>query len=205
MSAKVAVLVYSLYGHQVTLSKQVEAGLKAAGVEYTTFQIEEILPEEVLTKMHANKSLTSDLPKIDPETLTQFDGFVICTGTRYGRVPASVSAFFDKTGGLWASGRLVGKLATLVTSTASQHGGAETTALTTVPFFAHHGIIFVPLGFTTPELGKVDEIIGGSAYGAATIAGADGSLQPNEADLKVAHHHGSHFGKTVAQFVAGRK
>ncbi|PWO01224.1 putative 1,4-benzoquinone reductase [Tilletiopsis washingtonensis] len=202
--AKVALLVYSLYGHQVAMSKAVEAGLKEAGVESKTFQVRDILSEEVLGKMHANKSLTADLPVIDPDTLAEFDGFIVCAGTRYGRQPASVSAFFDQTGGLWARGALKNKMAGFVTSTGSQHGGAETTALTTIPFLAHHGIIFVPLGFTQPELSTLDEIVGASAYGAATITGGDGSRQPTEKDLKVAKVQGKEFGETVAQFIRGK-
>lgn len=150
------------------------------------FQIAETLSDEVIGKMHGNKSAIAHYPVIKPDDLKRFDGFIFGFPTRYGRTPSQVSAFFDQTGGLWATGALVGKFATIFTSTASLHGGQETTALTTLPFFIHHGISYVPLGYITPELQALDEVQGGSAYGASTVAGGDGSRQPTKNDLTVA-------------------
>lgn len=113
--------------------------------------------------------------EITPDLLKDYDGFLLGSATRYGRVSASASAFFDATGGLWATGALHGKFAGIFTSSASQHGGQETTALTTIPFLAHHGVAFVPIGFAASQLTDNSEIVGGSAYGAAAIANGDGS------------------------------
>lgn len=135
--------------HVEKLATEVVEGAKSAGEGITVdlYQFEETLSEEVLAKMHANKEPIKNLPVITPEKLAEYDGFIFGFPTRYGRAPAQVSAFFDKTGGLWASGALVGKFASTFTSTASQHGGNETTHLTTYPFFVHHGCIVVPHGY----------------------------------------------------------
>ncbi|CAD6976971.1 unnamed protein product, partial [Tilletia controversa] len=111
---------------------------------------------------------------------------------------------FDTTGGLWASGALVGKFGGIFTSTASQHGGQETTALTTIPFFAHHGVTFVPIGYQFPELFPTDKVVSGSPYGAATLSGGDGSIQPTEGDFKIAEGQGKYFATTVGHFVRGK-
>lgn len=109
-------------------------GAKKAGAEVTMYQFEETLSQEALGKMHAHKAATDNLPVIKAEELVNFDGFILAFPTRYGRAPAQVSTFFDRTGGLWAKGALVGKFGGVITSTGSQHGGAETTVLTTIPY-----------------------------------------------------------------------
>ncbi|GAA5910569.1 hypothetical protein JCM6882_008560 [Rhodosporidiobolus microsporus] len=152
--------------------------------------------------MHA--APRGDYPDVTPADLEKYDAFLFGAPTRYGRMPAAVSAFFDATGGLWMQGKLTGKMAGIFTSTASQHGGQETTALTTIPFFAHHGIIYVPAGFGAPELSDNSEVVAGSAYGAAAIAGGDGSRQVSEKELKVAKYQATSFSKIVKQYVAGR-
>ncbi len=142
---------------------------------------------------------------ITPDKLKEFDGFIFGFPTRFGRAPAQVSAFFDQTGGLWASGALIGKMASTFCSTASQHGGNETTHLTTIPFFAHHGIIYVPFGYTAfPQQTNLDHIHGASAYGAGTIAGGDGSRQPIDLDLIIAKSQGTHFANVVNTYVKGK-
>ncbi|KAE8209810.1 hypothetical protein CF327_g6250 [Tilletia walkeri] len=201
---KIAIVIHSLWGHVKQLADKVEAGAKAAGADVTVYRFSETLPDEVLTKMHAPKDLLSHLPEITAADLTKYDGFLFGFGTRYGRTPAQVSTFFDTTGGLWASGGLVGKFGGIFTSTASQHGGQETTALTTIPFFAHHGITFVPIGYQFPQLLATDKVANGSAYGAATLSGGDGSVQPTEGDLAVAEGQGKYFATTVGHFVRGK-
>ncbi|GAA5882486.1 hypothetical protein JCM16303_001760 [Sporobolomyces ruberrimus] len=203
MVARIAVVYYTLYGHISTLAVAEAEAAKSTGAEVDIYRFPEILSDEVRSKMHAGPHNT-DHPEITPDDLLKYDGYIFCAGTRYGRMGGAVSAFFDQTGGLWAKGALFGKMATIVTSSASQHGGQETTALTTLPFFAHHGIIFVPAGFAAPELTDLTEIVGGSAYGAAAIAGGDGSRQVSEKELAIAKFQGSSFAKTVAQFVAGK-
>lgn len=165
-------------------------GVEAAGAIVKPYQIEETLSGEILTKMHAGASLKPKYPLITPDDLKELDGFLLGSPTRYGRLPAQVSAFFDKTGGLWASGGLVGKYASTFTSTASQHGGQETTHLTTLPFFVHHGIIYVPIGYTQPYLSDLTEIHGGSPWGTSTVAAGDGSRQPTERELALARSQG---------------
>lgn len=177
-----------------TLAEEVIKGVEAAGAIAKPYQIQETLPAEVLQKMHADGSLKPKYPVIDaltkPQELEELDGFLLGAPTRYGRLPAQVSAFFDTTGQLWATGALTGKFASTFTSTASQHGGQETTHLTTIPFFAHHGIIYVPIGYTQPYLTDLTDIHGGSAYGISTVAAADGSRTPTQGELQMARYQG---------------
>ncbi|CDR88365.1 probable 1,4-Benzoquinone reductase [Sporisorium scitamineum] len=203
--SKIAIIVYSTYGHVATLTKAVEEGAKSTGADITVFQIPETLSEEVLGKLHANKAAIADYPVITPDKLKEFDGFIFGFPTRYGRAPAQVSAFFDQTGGLWASGALIGKFGSIFTSTASQHGGNETTHLTTIPFFVHHGINFVPHGYRSfADQANLEQIHGASPYGAGTIAGGDGSRQPIDLDLQIAKAQGEHFANVVNTFVKGK-
>jgi len=200
--AKIAVIYYSTYGHITKLTEEIVDGARSTGAQVDVFQIPETLPAEVLAKQGAIPR--PDVPVITPEQLPEYDGFIFGSPTRYGRVTAQVSAFFDRTGKLWDKGALVGKFATMYTSTASQHGGIEETALTTMPFFFHHGISYVPLGYTNEDLTNVSEIIGASASGAGTIAGPTGERNPTAIDLKVARHHGGHFANIVNTYVVGK-
>ncbi|CDR40497.1 RHTO0S05e04214g2_1 [Rhodotorula toruloides] len=202
MVAKIAVIFYSTYGHVRTLAEAIAAEAKTTGVEVDLLQFPEILTEEIRGKMHA--APRGDYPDVKPDDLTRYDGFLMGFPTRYGRAPAAVSAFFDATGGLWAKGALIGKFASVFTSTASQHGGQETTALTTVPFFAHHGITFVSPGYAAADLTDINEIVGGSAYGAAGIACGDGSRGISEKELNIARNQATYFANTVKTFVAGK-
>ncbi|KAN0065263.1 hypothetical protein ACQY0O_001760 [Thecaphora frezii] len=204
-TAKVAVVVWSLYGHIAKLSESVVAGLKASGAQVDVYQFAETLPEDVLTKLHGQKQITKDLPVITPAKLIEYDGLVFGFPTRYGRAPSQVSAFFDATGSLWAKGELVGKFGATFTSTGSQHGGNETTHLTTLPFFVHQGINYVPLGYRAfAHQSVLDEIHGASAYGSGTIAGGDGSRQVSERELAIAKVQGESFGQVVNTFVKGK-
>ncbi|KAI8373149.1 NAD(P)H:quinone oxidoreductase, type IV [Radiomyces spectabilis] len=203
MAAKVYIIIYTLYHHIYTLALEAQKGLEAAGVEVKLFQVPETLPEEVLTKMHAPAK--PDIPVITTEELKEADGFLFGFGTRFGTMPAQMKSFFDATGALWASGALAGKFAGLFFSTASQHGGQETTAFTTIPYLAHHGIIYVPLGFANTHLFDNSEVVGGSAWGAGTVANGDGSRQVSDKEKSVAFTQGENFGKTVATFVAGKQ
>ncbi|GAA5983334.1 hypothetical protein JCM10908_000245 [Rhodotorula pacifica] len=199
--AKIAVIYYSTYGHVRTLAETIAEEVKAQGAEVTLLQIPEILSDEVRAKLHA--APRAEVPNVTSELLKEFDGYLFGFPTRYGRATAAVSAFFDATGGLWATGALVGKFAGVFTSTASQHGGQETTALTTIPFFVHHGINFVPNPYTAPELTDNSEVVGGGPYGAGAIAGGDGSRQVTVKETSIAKHQAKHFTKIVSQFVAG--
>lgn len=186
----IGVIFYSLYGHIGVLAEAVIKGVEAAGAIAKPFQIQETLTEDILEKMKGGGSLKPKYPVVTPNDLKDLDGFLLGAPTRYGRLPAQVSAFFDQTGGLWATGALHGKFGATFTSSASSHGGQETTHLTTLPFFAHHGIIYVPIGYTQPYLTDLTEVHGGSPYGSSTIAGGDGSRQPTEGELKLAQYQG---------------
>ncbi|KAG8986105.1 hypothetical protein FRB90_004224 [Tulasnella sp. 427] len=199
--AKIAVIYYSLYSHCKTLAETALAAAKADGADAEIFQVPETLSEEILTKMHAAPK--AEYPVITTEKLTEFDGYIFVIPTRYGRAVGQFSAFFDATGGLWAKQALSKKFATIITSTGTQHGGQETTALTTLPFFAHHGIIYVPLGYATGDLMRMDQILAGGPWGAGTLAAADGSRQPSELELSIVGVHAKHFTGVVSQFVKG--
>ncbi|KWU47022.1 flavo protein WrbA, partial [Rhodotorula sp. JG-1b] len=188
--------------HVRTLAETIAEEVKASGAEVTLLQIpEDEIRGKVRSSMHA--APRAEYPNVTGEMLKQFDGFLFGIPTRYGRAAAAVSAFFDATGGLWATGALVGKFAGVFSSTASQHGGQETTALTTIPFFVHHGISFVPCPYTAPELTDNSEVVGGGPYGAGAIAGGDGSRQVTAKETAIAKHQAKHFTKIVSQFVAG--
>ncbi|KAL5636205.1 hypothetical protein ACGC1H_004877 [Rhizoctonia solani] len=202
MTVKIAVIFYSLYGHIGKLAQEVKKGIETEGVEVTLFQVPETLTPEILTKLGAPPRNT-EIPTITPDDLKNFDGYAFGIPTRYGRAPAQISAFFDATGGLWATQALSKKFATVFVSTGSQNGGQETTALTTMPFFAHHGIIYVPLGYRAPELGGIKDIRGGGPFGSGTIAAGDGSRQPSEEELTVAQTHGKHFAEVVKTYKKG--
>ncbi|CAF2853434.1 unnamed protein product [Rotaria sp. Silwood2] len=212
--ARIHIIYYSMYGHVSTLAKSVLKGVEAAGAEGRLIQIPETLSKEVLEKMHApekdkNIPTISMIPGIE-NTVTLEDALVNCDGilmgipTRFGGMPAQAKAIWDATGELWMKGGLVGKPIGVFFSTSTQGGGQETTTLTSFTNFAHHGMLFVPIGYTSPLLTNMNEIHGGSAYGAGTYAGIDGSRKPTELELKLAEHQGSHFSQVVIALKLGR-
>jgi len=194
---KVAIVFYSMYGHIHALALAQQAGLKQAGINADIFQIAETLPQEVLTKMYAPPK--PDVPVIDAVTLATYDAFLLGIPTRFGNFPAQWKTFWDTTSGLWASGGFHGKFAGVFVSSASQGGGQESTVINSLSTLTHHGIIFVPLGYTGQfaELTQLNEIRGGSPWGAGTFAGADGSRKPSELETKLATIQGESFGKTL--------
>jgi len=199
---KIAVIFYSLYGHTVTLAETAVKAAKQDGAEVTLYQIPETLSENVLKAMSAAPRRT-DVPTIAPDDLLKYDGYIFVIPTRYGRSVAQVSAFFDMTGGIWAKQSLAGKFATVMSSTGTQNGGQETTAFTTLPFFIHHGIIHVPMGYSFAKTLSMDEIKGGAPWGAGTLARTDGSRQPSVLELEETTHHAKHFTSVVAQYRRG--
>lgn len=161
-----------MYGHVEILAKAEAEGIKAAGGTCDLYRIEETLPQEVLTKMHA-PTPSGEIPVLtDPKTLEQYDGFLFGIPTRYGNFPAQWKAFWDKTGGQWQTGGYWGKYAGLFVSTATMGGGQESTAIAAMSTLSHHGMIYVPLGYKTVFhlLGDNSEVRGGSAWGAGTFA-----------------------------------
>lgn len=201
MAPKIAIVYYSMYGHISKLAEAEAEGIKAAGGTVDLYQLPETLPEEVLTKMHAPPK-NKDVPVLeDPHTLEQYDGFLFGIPTRYGNFPAQWKTFWDKTGGIWQSGGYWGKYAGVFVSTATLGGGQESTVISSMSTLAHHGIIYVPLGYKTvfAQLGDVSEVRGGSAWGAGTFAGGDGSRQPTEKELHVAKEQGKAFYHVLAK------
>ncbi|GJE86401.1 1,4-benzoquinone reductase [Phanerochaete sordida] len=197
MAPKVAIIIYSMYGHIAKLAEAEKAGIEKAGGSATIYQIAETLPEEVLAKMHAPPKPA--YPVIQVDELTQFDGFVFGIPTRYGNFPGQWKAFWDQTGGLWATGALAGKYASVFVSTGTPGGGQESTVLNSISTLTHHGIVFVPLGYSTtfPQLANLSEVRGGSPWGAGTFAGADGSRSPSALELELATLQGTYFWNTV--------
>ncbi|KAH8766965.1 flavoprotein-like protein [Hyaloscypha finlandica] len=179
------------------LAEAEKEGLKKAGIEADLFQVAETLPQEVLTKMYAPPK--SDIPIIDAKTLESYDAFLIGIPTRYGNFPAQWKAFWDTTGGQWGSGGYYGKYAGVFVSTGTPGGGQESTVIAAMSTMAHHGIIYVPLGYakTFPQLTNVSEVRGGSPWGAGTFAGADGSRSPSALELELATIQGETFGKHI--------
>ncbi|KAG0168821.1 hypothetical protein DFQ28_000369 [Apophysomyces sp. BC1034] len=202
MAGTVYIVIYTLYHHIYKLALEVQKGLESSGVKTKIFQVEETLSDDILQKMHAPAK--PDLPVITVDQLTEADGLMFGIPTRFGTMPAQMKALLDATGKLWATGALSGKFAGTFFCTASQHGGQETTALTTVTYFAHHGMIYVPFGFANAHLFDVNEVVGGSAYGAGTIANGDGSRQPTEKELEIAVNQGENFGAIVNTYVQGK-
>jgi NAD(P)H dehydrogenase (quinone) len=199
MAPKVAIVFYSMYGHIQKLAEAELAGLKKAGIEADLFQVAETLPQEVLSKMHAPSK--SDIPVIDAETLEKYDAFLFGIPTRYGNFPAQWKTFWDTTGKQWSSGGYWGKYAGVFISTGTMGGGQESTAIAAMSTMAHHGIIYVPLGYKTsfPLLGDVSEVRGGSPWGAGTFSGADGSRMPSAKELELATIHGESFGNIISK------
>ncbi|OAD06897.1 benzoquinone reductase, partial [Mucor lusitanicus CBS 277.49] len=196
--AKVYVVIYTVYHHVHKLAVEVQKGLESTGVSAKMFQVQETLPENVLKAIKAPPK--PDLPIIKPEQLTEADGIIFGFPTRFGSMPSQVKGLLDATGAQFAKGALNGKFAGTFFSTGSQHGGQETTALTTIPYFVHQGMTYVPLGYPpalSDSLNNVQEIVGGSAYGAGAIAAGDGSRDVTEKELAVAHYQGKNFGEII--------
>ncbi|KAF4037640.1 NADPH-dependent FMN reductase [Phytophthora infestans] len=194
--ATIAIIYYSTYGHIAQLAEAAKKGVESVdGVTAEIYQVQETLSDEILGKMHAAPK--KDHPIATLDTLKEADGILFGFPTRFGSLPAQVKAFFDSAGGLWAAGALVGKPAGIFFSTGTQGGGQETTAFTALTFLAHQGLTFVPLGYRAPELFNMDELHGGSPWGAGTLAGGDGSRQPSKLELTVATTQGKSFAEVA--------
>ena len=185
---KVLVLYYSAYGHIETMAKAVAEGVREAGAEAIIKRVPETVPDEVARASHYK--LDQEAPIATVEELADYDAIIVGVGTRYGRMASQMTAFLDKTGGLWARGALHGKIGGAFTSTATQHGGQETTLLSIITNLLHYGMTIVGLNYGFAGKMKLDEITGGAPYGATTITGGDGSRQPSENELEGARYQG---------------
>lgn len=194
---KLLVLYYSMYGHIETLAGAVAEGARSVeGVEVTVKRVADLMPEEVARK-HGAK-LDQSAPVASPKELADYDAIIFGTPTRFGNMAAQMRNFLDQTGSLWVEGKLIGKVASVFASTGTG-GGNETTILTFIPTLLHHGMIYVGLPYSCPELTDISEVRGGSPYGAATIAGPDGSRTPSEKELSMARFQGKHVAEIATR------
>ena len=199
--AKVLVVYYSMYGHVETMAKAVAEGARSvAGTEVTIKRVADLVPEEVARKAGAKTDQAAPIATVDE--LPGYDAIIFGTPTRFGNMCAQMRNFLDQTGGLWFGGKLVGKVASVFTSTATQHGGQETTITSFHSTLLHQGMIIVGVPYSCPELMNMGEITGGSPYGGGTLAGPDGKRQPSENELKIARFQGAHVAKIAKKQAA---
>jgi len=198
--AKVLVLYYSSYGHIETMSRAVAEGARGAGAEVDIKRVPETAPAEVVASAHFKTD--HEFPEAQPDDLANYDAIIVGTPTRYGNMSSQMASFFDRTGGLWAQGKLIGKVGGAFTSSASQHGGNEATILSVHKTLLHHGLVIVGLPYSFQGQLGVTEVAGGSPYGATTIAAGDGSRQPSQVELDGARFQGKHIAEIAAKLVA---
>ncbi|WP_018391012.1 NAD(P)H:quinone oxidoreductase [Ancylobacter sp. FA202] len=198
--AKVLVLYYSTYGHIETMAEAVADGAREAGVDVVVKRVPETVPEEIAKAGHFKLAQKAPIATVDE--LKDYDAIIFGAPTRFGTVASQMRSFIDQTGGLWFTGALVGKVGSVFTSSATQHGGQESTILGFVPTLLHHGMVVVGLPYAFPGQMGVDEIKGGSPYGAATITDGDGSRQPSEVELAGARFQGKHVATIAAKLAA---
>jgi NAD(P)H dehydrogenase (quinone) len=194
---KVLVLYYSSYGHIEKMAAAVAEGARSAGAQVDIKRVPETVPDAIAKG--ANFKLDQAAPVAAVADLENYDAIVVGTGTRFGRMSSQMAAFLDQAGGLWAKGALHGKVGAAFASSATQHGGQETTLFSIITNLLHFGMTIVGLPYSHQGQMSVDEIVGGAPYGATTIAGGDGSRQPTEIDLAGARHQGELVAKTAAR------
>jgi NAD(P)H dehydrogenase (quinone) len=195
MPSKILILYYSTYGHVETLANAVAEGARSTGATVDIRRVPETVPEDVAKGAHFK--LDQGAPVATVDELASYDAIIIGAPTRYGRMPAQMASFLDQTGGLWAKGALNGKVGGAFTSTASQHGGQETTLFSIITNLLHLGMTVVALPYSHQGQMTLDEIVGGSPYGATTIAGGQGQRQPSQIELEGARHQGMLIANTA--------
>lgn len=198
--SKVLVLYYSSYGHIEKMAEAVAEGVREAGGEAVVKRVPELVPEEIAKK--SGFKLDQAAPIATVAELPEYDAIVLGVPTRFGNMPAQMKNFLDQTGGLWAQGKLIGKVGSVFTSTATQHGGQESTILSTHIVLLHQGMVIVGLPYSYRGQMGVKEIVGGSPYGASTIADGDGSRQPSENELAGARFQGRHVTEIASKLAA---
>ena len=194
---KILVLYYSSYGHVETMAEAVAEGARQGGATVDVKRVPELVPEEVARSSHFK--LDQKAPIAEPGELVGYDAIIVGTGTRYGRMSSQMANFWDRTGGLWAKGALIGKVGAAFTSTASQHGGQETTLLSILTNLLHQGLIISGLPYSFQGQLKLDEVTGGTPYGASTLAGGDGSRAVSANELDGARFLGAHVAAIAAR------
>ncbi|WP_102958602.1 NAD(P)H:quinone oxidoreductase [Mangrovicella endophytica] len=198
--AKVLVLYYSSYGHIETMAKAVAEGATSAGASVDIKRVPETAPAEVVAAAHFKTD--HDFPEAQPDDLADYDAIIVGVPTRYGNMSSQMQSFWDRTGPLWARGALVGKVGGAFASSATQHGGNEATLFSVHKVLMHHGLMVVGLPYAFQGQMRNDEIVGGSPYGATTIAGGDGSRMPSATELDGARFQGRHIAEIAAKLTA---
>ena len=198
--SKVLVLYYSSYGHVETMAHAVAEGARAAGASADVKRVPETVPLEAARAFHFKLDQAAPIAVIDE--LRNYDAIVVGTPTRFGRMSAQMAAFLDQAGGLWMSGALVGKVGGAFTATATQHGGQETTVFSIITNLLHFGMVIVGLPYSHQGQMALGELVGGSPYGASTIAGGKGERQPSDIDLDGARHQGRLIAQTANKLAA---
>jgi NAD(P)H dehydrogenase (quinone) len=201
---RLLVLYYSAYGHVEQMAAAVADGARSVeGVEVVLKRVPELVPEEVARG--AGMKLEQEAPFADPNELADYDAIIVGTPTRFGNMAAQMRNFWDQTGPLWGRGALIGKVGSVFSSTASQHGGQETTIIATQTTLQHHGMIIVGLPYSFAGNTIMTEVSGGTPYGATTITGSDGSRQPSTNELEGARFQGRHVAEITAALARGRQ
>ena len=195
--AKVLVLYYSSYGHLETMANAVAEGARAAGAQVDVKRVPETVSEEIARTAHFK--LDQSAPVATVAELEHYDAIIVGTGTRFGRISSQLAAFLDQAGGLWARGALNGKVGGAFTSSATQHGGQETTLFSIITNLLHFGMTIVGLPYSHQGQMGVAEVVGGAPYGATTITDGDGSRQPSETELAGARHQGELIARTATK------
>ena len=198
---KVLVLYYSSYGHIEQMADAVAEGARAGGAEVDIRRVAETAPQAVIDAAHFKTDTAHEVIS-GPDALADYDAIIVGAPTRFGRMPSQMASFWDTTGGLWFTGKLIGKVGGAFTSTASQHGGQETTLFSIITNLMHHGMTIVGLDYGFQGMTGVKEVVGGTPYGASTIADGDGSRQPHAEELAGARYQGKRIAETAAKLKA---
>ncbi len=199
--SRILVLYYSTWGHVERLAEAVAEGARAvAGTAVDIKRVPELMPAETLAAIHAKTN--QGAPEARPADLEHYDAIVFGTPTRFGGMCAQMRNFLDQTGALWSAGKLIGKVGSVFVSTGTQHGGQETTITSFHTTLLHHGMVIVGVPYSCSGLTRMDEITGGSPYGASTIAAGDGSRSPSANELSIARFQGEHVARIAGRLAA---
>jgi NAD(P)H dehydrogenase (quinone) len=208
MSTKIQVVFYSMYGHLWRMAEAVAAGAREVqGAEVSVFQVPELVPDDVLQASGAKaaRAAFANVPVARVERLTEADAIIFGAPTRFGMMAAQMRNFLDQTGGLWAKGALIGKVGSVFTASATQHGGQESTILSFHTTLLHQGMVILGVPYSEARQTTIAEITGGSPYGASTITGGDGKRMPSENELAIARFQGKHVAEIARRLKAGAK
>jgi NAD(P)H:quinone oxidoreductase type IV len=207
MTTRIQVVFYSMYGHIYKMAEEIAAGAREVkDTEVTLLQVPELVPDDVLEKSGAKAARApfAKVPFARPDQLAEADAIIFGAPTRFGNMPAQMRNFLDQTGGLWVKGALIGKIGSVFTSSATQHGGQESTILSFHTTLLHQGMVIVGVPYSEQRQMTISEISGGSPYGASTITGGDGSRQPSANELAIARFQGRHVATIASQLQRGR-